>query len=181
MKRWFGLLSALFLATAAHTFFPASLAAIGAPGQNFDGLGSGFTGPGGTMAVDTASPDPTGEVGPNHYVQAVNAQLAVFNKNGAALLGPVPLNSLWSGFGGDCETNNDGHANVLYRPARRSLGDLASFADRRRWHDAAVSSVRGRVDHARSDRSLRALRLPDQRSAALAHAVDVAGRLLPHL
>ncbi len=114
MKRWFGLLSALFLATAAHTFFPASLAAIGAPGQNFDGLGSGFTGPGGTMAVDTASPDPTGEVGPNHYVQAVNAQLAVFNKNGAALLGPVPLNSLWSGFGGDCETNNDGHANVLY-------------------------------------------------------------------
>jgi hypothetical protein len=91
-----------------------SLAAIGATDLNFDGLGDGFSGPGGTFSVAVAPPDPAGDVGPDHFVQAVNSALAVFDKTGLPLLGPVPLNTLWSGFGGDCELNNDGQPTVLY-------------------------------------------------------------------
>src|SRR5438105_1380517 len=81
---------------------------------NFDGVGNGFSGPAGTFTVAGAPPDTNGSVGPNHYVQIVNADFAVFDKSGAALFGPVPINTLWSGFGGDCETNNDGDPVVEY-------------------------------------------------------------------
>ncbi len=81
---------------------------------NFDGVGNGFSGPAGTFTVAGAPPDTNGSVGPNHYVQIVNTDFAVFNKSGAALFGPVPINTLWSGFGGGCETNNDGDPVVDY-------------------------------------------------------------------
>jgi hypothetical protein len=81
---------------------------------NFDGVGNGFTGPAGTFTVNAAPPDPNGSVGPNHYVQVVNTDFAVFDKSGTAIYGPVPINTLWSGFGGGCETNNDGDPVVLY-------------------------------------------------------------------
>src|SRR6059058_2698077 len=44
----------------------------------------------------------------------VNTDFAVFDKSGAAILGPVPINTLWSNFGGGCETNNDGDPVVKY-------------------------------------------------------------------
>jgi len=104
----------LRLSTAfVKTLLWPSLAAM-ATDLNFDGLGDGFSGPGGTFSVVAAPPDPTGDVGPDHFVQAVNSALAVFDKTGVPLLGPVPLNTLWSGFGGDCELNNDGQPTVLY-------------------------------------------------------------------
>jgi hypothetical protein len=81
---------------------------------NFDGVGSGFSGPQGTFTVDSAPPDTNGAVGPNHYVQIVNTDFAVFNKSGTALYGPVPIKTLWGGFGGGCQTNNDGDPVVLY-------------------------------------------------------------------
>ena len=81
---------------------------------NFDGVGNGFSGPAGTFTVAGAPPDTNGSVGPNHYVQIVNTDFAVFDKSGAALFGPVPINTLWTGFGGDCETNNDGDPVVKY-------------------------------------------------------------------
>jgi len=84
--------------------------------QDFDGVGQGFTGPAGTFTVDAAPPDTNGDVGPNHYVQIVNTDLAVFTKGGTPLLGPVPVNTLWSGFGGGCQLNNDGDPVVIYDP-----------------------------------------------------------------
>src|SRR2546426_7961770 len=36
-----------------------------------------------------------GDVGPNHYVQLVNTDFAIFNKTGAPIFGPVPTNTLW--------------------------------------------------------------------------------------
>jgi len=81
---------------------------------NFDGVGTGFTGPAGTFSVSGAPSDANGSVGPNHYVQTVNTDLAVFDKSGTAIFGPVPINTLWSGFLGDCATNNDGDPVVLY-------------------------------------------------------------------
>jgi hypothetical protein len=83
---------------------------------SFDGVGQGFTGPSGTFTVNSAPPDTDGDVGPNHYVQLVNSDFAIFNKSGTAIYGPVPTNTIWSGFGGGCQSNNDGDGNVLYDP-----------------------------------------------------------------
>ena len=88
------------------------------PGLGFDGVGSGFTGPQGTFTVQSAPPDTTGAVGRTQYVQWVNSSFAVFNKStGAVVYGPVPGNTLWSGFGGVCETRNDGDPIVQYDKA----------------------------------------------------------------
>ena len=53
-------------------------------------------------------------VGPNHYFQIVNTAIAIFNKQGTPLYGPVNTNTIWSGFGGKCETSNDGDGTVMY-------------------------------------------------------------------
>jgi hypothetical protein len=59
-------------------------------------------------------PDTQGDVGPNHYVQMVNISFAIWDKSGTLLYGPANNNTLWSGFGGDCETHNNGDPIVLY-------------------------------------------------------------------
>src|SRR5438874_86422 len=79
---------------------------------SFEGIGNGFTGPQGTFSVNAAPPDTNGAVGPNHYAMTVNTDFAIFNKTGAVLYGPVPINTVWSGFGGGCQTNNDGDPTV---------------------------------------------------------------------
>jgi hypothetical protein len=59
-------------------------------------------------------PDTNGDVGPNNYVQTVNSQYQVWDKSGTSLLGPININTIWSGFGGDCQTHNNGDPVVLY-------------------------------------------------------------------
>ena len=84
-------------------------------GAGFDGVGVGFTGPDGTFTVDAAPPDTNGAVGDTQYVQWVNESFAVFDKTtNNVLKGPMPGNSLWQGFGGGCENNNDGDPIVQY-------------------------------------------------------------------
>src|SRR5579859_7319783 len=91
----------------------ASLATAQAPtsGLSFEGLGNaqyGFT-------VTSAPPDTNGTAGATQYVQWVNSSFAIFNKStGALIAGPSAGNTLWSGFGGGCQTNNDGDPIVLY-------------------------------------------------------------------
>src|SRR5881392_3543521 len=85
-------------------------AAAPTAGAGFEGLGTGLPG----ATVDAAPPDPNGDVGPNNYVQIVNEQFAVFTKTGSVVYGPANTNTLWRGFGGGCETNNDGDATVKY-------------------------------------------------------------------
>src|SRR5262249_21630100 len=76
---------------------------------NFDGIGNGVTGPSGTFTVNSAPPDTNAAVGPNHVVETVNTDLAVFSKTtGAIVFGPVAINTLWAGFGGGCQLDNDG-------------------------------------------------------------------------
>ncbi|MHC4695801.1 MAG: EF-hand domain-containing protein [Planctomycetota bacterium] len=83
------------------------------PVKSFDGLGSDDNVS--TIGFRTAPPDTNGDVGPNQYVQMINLIFAIFDKNtGAMVLGPAANNSLWTGFGGPCETNNDGDPIVLY-------------------------------------------------------------------
>lgn len=80
--------------------------------NNFDGIGQGVFG----FSVAVAPPDTNGAVGATQYVQWVNLNFAVFDKTTGNILPnfPVAGNTLWSGFGGPCETNNDGDIIVIY-------------------------------------------------------------------
>jgi hypothetical protein len=69
---------------------------------------------GGIGASGYIPPDPNIAVGLNHIVQMVNSQLAVFNKSGAMLTGPVALNTLWTSLGGACAGSNAGDPVVQY-------------------------------------------------------------------
>ncbi len=81
--------------------------------NNFPGLGQGSYG----FTVQYIPPDPNIAVGATQVVQWVNASFGVFDKSGNLSLGPVPGNTLWSGFGGGCEANNDGDPIVQYDSA----------------------------------------------------------------
>jgi hypothetical protein len=64
-------------------------------------------------------PDTSGAVGPNHFVQWVNLSFAVYSKGDATtppalLYGPAAGNTLWHGFGGACESTNNGDPIVRY-------------------------------------------------------------------
>lgn len=59
-------------------------------------------------------PDVNGDVGLSHVVETVNLLYRVWTKSGTPLIAPTPTNLLWSGFGGDCEFNNDGDPVVFY-------------------------------------------------------------------
>lgn len=88
------------------------------PGLNFDGVGTGFVGPQGSFTVTGAPSDPNGAVGATQYVQWVNTSFAVFSKStGSVVMGPVAGNTLWKGFGGQCELQNDGDPIVQYDKA----------------------------------------------------------------
>jgi hypothetical protein len=113
-----------------------------APIANFNAVGNGFSGPSGTFTVSSAPPDPDGAVGPNHFVNLVNTDFAVFNKSGVPIFGPVATNTLWSGFGGGCETNNDGDGVVLYdRAADRFVFTQFSVASTPYLYCVAVSQT----------------------------------------
>lgn len=72
-------------------------------------------------------PDPTGAIGPNHYVQAVNLSFAIYERNGTRVYGPANTNTIWQNFGGPCQSTNNGDPIVLYdRAAGRFL--ISQFA-----------------------------------------------------
>lgn len=78
---------------------------------NFDGI----------SADGVAPPDTNGSVGDsvtNQYVQIVNEEYAVYNKNtGAVILGPTFVHVIWSGFSGACSTGDGGDVNVVFDKA----------------------------------------------------------------
>jgi hypothetical protein len=88
-------------------------------------------------------PDSNGDVGPQHYVQWVNLSLAVFDKAGNLLYGPVDGNTIWQGFGGICETHNNGDPIVLHDPLadRWVLSQLAFDWPHDFHHCVAVSAT----------------------------------------
>ena len=75
-------------------------------------------------AALVAPPDTTGDVGPNHYVQWVNLRYAIYTltrdaNNEITAFNIVPGfpkngNVVWQGFGGRCQTDNDGDPIVQY-------------------------------------------------------------------
>jgi hypothetical protein len=74
-------------------------------------------------SLRVAPPDTTGDVGPNHYVQWVNLRYSIYtlsrDANGISAFNLVPGfpkqgNVVWQGFGGRCQTDNDGDPIVQY-------------------------------------------------------------------
>jgi len=66
--------------------------------------------------IDVAGPpDTNGDVGPNHYVQAVNQAFKVFDKNGNTLRGPTTFNSFFAPLGSTpCANENQSDPVVFY-------------------------------------------------------------------
>ncbi len=79
-------------------------------GPNFEGPGTGIPG----YVVNSAPPDTTMGVGPNHIVAYVNTHFMIFNKTGGILVGRTNGNALFSGLGNECETTNRGDPLVQY-------------------------------------------------------------------
>jgi hypothetical protein len=60
-------------------------------------------------------PDSDGDVGPNHYVEAVNVAFRVFDKNGTPLMPPKTYNSFFSSLvGTPCQNANQGDPFAFY-------------------------------------------------------------------
>ena len=104
---------------------------IPAPILNFAGIP--FPG----VGCNCAPPDTNGEVGATQYVQIVNEGYQVFDKaTGASLLGPASIVSVWTGFGGVCQTAGNGDPVVLYdQIANRWL--ISQFANG--LHDECIA------------------------------------------
>ena len=78
----------------------ASLAGVSVV-QKFDGQGND--------SDAYAPPDTNGAAGTYQYVQTVNVQYAAYDKSTHSIVsGPAPINTIWSGFGGSCQTSNGG-------------------------------------------------------------------------
>jgi hypothetical protein len=91
-----------------------------APIRNFKGLDFAHWGVG-------WGPDTSGDVGPNHYVQAVNDSIGIFSKSGTRLAA-FTFNTLWSAAPGPttpCDIKNVAEPSVIYDP----LADRWVIAD----------------------------------------------------
>jgi hypothetical protein len=84
-------------------------------GLNFDGISAPDTVASGGPFVP---PDTNGAVGATQFVEWVNVTFEVFDKTtGGTVMGPTPGNAFWAGFGGPCETRNDGDIIIQYDKA----------------------------------------------------------------
>jgi len=94
---------------------PVDVKAMPTPLTSFDGTDN---------QAGVLPPDTNGDIGYNpgdgtkYYFQAVNLQFSIWDvtdpTNPTLLVDAAPNNSLWSGFGGICENNNDGDPIVLF-------------------------------------------------------------------
>ena len=91
------------VAPGASNPAPAPLSSFEALGRT-GGWGNGYP------------PDPSGDVGPNHYIQGINTALAIYDKSGNVLAGPMSFNTFMSQgqFGNLCDTANFGDPIILY-------------------------------------------------------------------
>src|SRR5438067_5095881 len=89
------------------------LAPMPSPAQSFAGLNHNDSCVGGQCGSGWP-PDPNGDVGPNHYIQAVNTGYAIYSKTGT-LLASFTEDQLWSVSGSNlCHGSSQGDPIVLY-------------------------------------------------------------------
>lgn len=87
---------------------------------NFDGVNA---------RDGVAPPDTNASVGATQVVETVNLSYQVFDKNsGSSLFGPAEVSSIWTGFGGLCETGSHSDPVVLYdKAAARWVISIIAF------------------------------------------------------
>ena len=78
-------------------------------GANFDGLTDSSP-----NTCNCAPPDNDVAAGPTQVVELVNSELGVYSKTGGTLISAESTNTVWSGFGGGCQNNNDGDGTILF-------------------------------------------------------------------
>jgi N-acetylneuraminic acid mutarotase len=93
-----------------------------------------------------APPDSNGDVGPNHYIEAINVKFRIYDKSGNPLIPPTTYNSLFAPLTGTpCSGNNDGDPFVFYDHVadRWVLSDFAftSFGGSPSYQCIAVSQT----------------------------------------
>ena len=79
--------------------------AMPAPTVNFEGINN---------VNGVLPPDTQGDIGPNNYVQWVNLSYGIWNRTGGVQRAATNGNTLWTGFGGECETTNSGDPITVY-------------------------------------------------------------------
>ncbi|MFZ0544282.1 MAG: hypothetical protein WAM60_02515, partial [Candidatus Promineifilaceae bacterium] len=79
---------------------------IPGPTQNFGGLDLNNWGAG-------WPPDTQGDIGPNHFIQAVNTSIGIYSKTGSQLAA-FTFDTLFAGTGTPCDASNNGDPVVLY-------------------------------------------------------------------
>ena len=67
-----------------------------------------------TNIAGVSPPDPNGDVGLDYVVVMSNLSFQIYTKDGVSAFGPAANNTLWEGFGGDCENDNSGDPVVLF-------------------------------------------------------------------
>ena len=83
-------------------------------GLDFNAFGAGWP------------PDTNGDVGPAHYIQAVNTSIGIFRKTDGVRLAAFTFDSLWTAPDGTlCDNDNGGDPTVTYDP----IGDRWFVAD----------------------------------------------------
>ena len=110
---------------SAHLMGPATGGENPAPAPiaNFAGMSFSANGAG-------WPPDTNGDVGPNHYIQAVNTSVGIYDKTTGAAISTVTFDTFFTGPAGTpCDTSNQGDPVVLYDPAvnRWIVTDFAWF------------------------------------------------------
>src|SRR5882724_2629007 len=101
--------------TSGLAYVQGMLKSLWRPAPTMPGPLLTFEGGAETQFCGCAPPDSDGDVGPNHYVEAINVAFAVYDKNGTLLAGPTTYNSFFAGLPGPCGSGqNDGDPFVFY-------------------------------------------------------------------
>ena len=93
-------------AAPQQPFAPLQPGALTGPGDDFAGLDFANWGAG-------WPPDTVGDVGPHHYIQAVNTAIGIYDKSGQ-LLRAVTFDDFFDGTGTPCDDDNGGDPIVIY-------------------------------------------------------------------
>src|SRR4029077_6138761 len=112
--------------TAGLAYVQALLKSILRPAPTMPGPLLTFEGQGDTCGCQPS--DSEGDVRPNHYVEAINESIRIFDKSGNTLAGPISYNSFFSALTGTpCTFANDGDPYVIYDQAadRWLISDFA--------------------------------------------------------
>lgn len=121
------------------------LGVMPAPQFNFAGLSNEDNQQ--VLGFKVLPPDTNGDIGPNHYVQWVNLSFAIWEierstHTATLVYGPAAGNTLWSGFGGLCESHNNGDVITLYDTlaGRWLMSQFAFDHDLHEYHQCVAVS-----------------------------------------